>query len=136
MPWFNVTRFQWGVRDRGSPEKIDAENEQEAAERVCGEALVTDGKLGQLRAAVWAEAWLSSKPRSRIMFYAVRYAIEVNDRVECEDIHSRELACRAARSYLTRNPASKVVVLDNARNHVWSHETSGALPIVGIASPI
>ena len=56
MPKFTVTRFRDGTRDEGDPHCVDAQNEQEAAEQVCGEPLVEDkGKPGQLRAEVWPE---------------------------------------------------------------------------------
>jgi hypothetical protein len=45
--------------------KIEAENEQEAAERVCREPLVAAGKPGQLRAQVSP----ASAPSVKKMFY-------------------------------------------------------------------
>ena len=44
---------------------VDAEGELQAAERVCGEALVHAGKPGQLRAQVW----LVSKPSAKVILY-------------------------------------------------------------------
>jgi hypothetical protein len=54
MPSFNVQRYKDG-QHYGLPSfNIEAENEKEAAEKVCGERLIQDGgKLGTYRAKVW-----------------------------------------------------------------------------------
>jgi hypothetical protein len=64
MPTFRVLCFKAGEMD-GDPHKVNAADEQTAAEQVCGEPLVEAGKPGQLRAQVS----LVSKPGIKKMFY-------------------------------------------------------------------
>ncbi len=65
MPRFKVRCYESGKWDKIEPRDIEAEDEREAAESVCGEPLIEAGKLGQLRAQVWP----ASKPSARKMFY-------------------------------------------------------------------
>ncbi len=65
MRRFRVICFQAGVWDKMKPREIEAKDEREAAERVCGGPLVEAGKPGQLRAQVSP----SSKPSEKKMFY-------------------------------------------------------------------
>ncbi len=66
MPRFKVRCFDRGQWDENEPRNIDARNEQEAAEIVCGVGhLVEAVKLGQLR----AEVWPVSLPRNKKHFY-------------------------------------------------------------------
>jgi hypothetical protein len=54
MPIFRVMCFEAGMWDRDEARKIEAEDEQQAAEMVCGERLAEGPvKLEQLRAQVW-----------------------------------------------------------------------------------
>ena len=65
MRIFTVMCFEAGQWDQKEPRDIEARDEQEAAERVCGGPLVAAGKPGQLRAQVSP----SSKPGVKKMFY-------------------------------------------------------------------
>jgi hypothetical protein len=65
MPSFRVTCFKAGKLD-GNPRTIEAEDEQAAAETICGERLVAAGKPGQLRAQVSP----AFKAGLKKMFYA------------------------------------------------------------------
>jgi hypothetical protein len=64
VPSFNVWCFKAGEAD-GDPRKIEAEDEQAAAEQVCGGPLVEAGKPAQLRAQVSPV----SEPGEKKMFY-------------------------------------------------------------------
>ena len=57
--------FNSGKWDGNEPKEIEAENEQQAAEIICGTSLTDGGKPGQLRAQVSP----SSKPETKILFY-------------------------------------------------------------------
>ena len=65
MPRFKVICYESGKWDKIDPRDIEAQDEQEAAESVCGGPLVEAGKLGQLRAEVWPVAL----PHKRKLFY-------------------------------------------------------------------
>ncbi len=54
MPRFKVKCYDYEAAkwDGIEPHDIKAQDEQEAAERVCGRPLVEEGKPGQLRAQV------------------------------------------------------------------------------------
>ncbi len=66
MPRFKVKCYKAAKWDGIKPHDIQAQDEQEAAERVCGGPLIEGaGKPGQLS----AEVWLSSKPRTKKQFY-------------------------------------------------------------------
>ncbi len=65
MPRFKVKCYKAAKWDGIKPHDIKAQDEQEAAERVCGGPLIEGGKPGQLRAQVWP----ASKPSARKMFY-------------------------------------------------------------------
>ncbi len=65
MPRFKVKCFEAAIWDGNDDRDIEAQDEQEAAELVCGGPLIEAGKLGQLRAQVWP----ASKPSARKMFY-------------------------------------------------------------------
>ncbi len=65
MPRFKVRCYESGKWDKIEPRDIEAEDEQEAAESVCGGPLIVVGKLGQLRAEVWAP----SSPGAKKFFY-------------------------------------------------------------------
>lgn len=65
MPRFKVRCYQRGEWDGHEPRDVEAQKEQEAAEQVCGEALV-EGRvtLGTLR----AEVWPASSPGEKKLF--------------------------------------------------------------------
>jgi hypothetical protein len=65
MPIFRVTCYKAGEWDGAQAREIEAEDEQDAAEQVCGAPLVTEGKLGELRAQVSPV----SEPVVKKMFY-------------------------------------------------------------------
>lgn len=65
MQSFRVRCYEAGKWDKIEPRDIEAQDEREAAERVCGRPLVEGGKPGQLRAQVWS----ASKPSARKMLY-------------------------------------------------------------------
>jgi len=65
MSNFKVRCYEGGVWDEIEPHEIEAQDEQEAAETVCGEHLVERGKPGQLR----AEVWQPSSPGEKKLFY-------------------------------------------------------------------
>ncbi len=65
MPCFKVRCYESGKWDGIEPRDIEAQDEREAAERICGGPLIEMGKPGQLRAQVW----LASKPTAKKMFY-------------------------------------------------------------------
>lgn len=66
MQSFKVKCYEAAIWDKIEPRDIEAQDEQEAAERVCGGPLVEGrGKPGQLRAEVWATA----KPAAKKLFY-------------------------------------------------------------------
>ncbi len=67
MPRFKVKCYDYEAAkwDGIEPHDIKAQDEQEAAERVCGGPLIEEGKPGQLRAQVWS----ASMPSARKMFY-------------------------------------------------------------------
>ena len=68
MPRFKVRCFNAGEWDGIEPQGVDAQNEQAAAEHVCGEPLIDDaGKPGQFRVEVWPEAI----PWAKKLFYAL-----------------------------------------------------------------
>ena len=61
MPRFKVRCYESGKWDEIEPRDIEAQDEREAAESVCGGPLVEAGKLGQLRAEVWPVSLPSDK---------------------------------------------------------------------------
>ena len=65
MPRFKVKRYEGGKWDKIGPRDIEAQDQHEAAERICGGPLIEAGKPGQLRAQVWPV----SKPSAKKMFY-------------------------------------------------------------------
>jgi hypothetical protein len=66
MPKFRVLCFEVNAGTWAEHRDIEAQDEREAAEHVCGGPLVADaGKPGQLRAQVTPEG----KPAQRTMFY-------------------------------------------------------------------
>ncbi len=65
MPKFTVRCYAGGVWDNSDSVDVEAQNEREAAESVCGGPLLYDGKLGQLR----AEVWPTSSPKTKSLFY-------------------------------------------------------------------
>ncbi len=65
MPRYKVRCYESGKWDEIEPRDIEAQNEREAAESVCGGPLLGAGKLGQLRAEVWPVA----RPRDKTAFY-------------------------------------------------------------------
>ncbi len=65
MPRFKVTCYERAVWDKAQPQDIEAQDEREAAENVCGKSLRDEGKPGQLRAKVWPV----SSPRANKLFY-------------------------------------------------------------------
>ncbi len=65
MPHFKVQCFESAIWENKKPRDIEAQDEQEAAERICGGPLIEGGKPGQLRAQVWP----ASKSGAKKMFY-------------------------------------------------------------------
>ena len=65
MPIFKVECFDAGIKDGKGVREVEATNEQEAAELVCGGPLRDGGKLGQLRAQVYPPA----APKAKKLFY-------------------------------------------------------------------
>jgi hypothetical protein len=65
MPEFRVVCWEAGDWNQATARVIEAQDEQAAAERVCGGRLVARGKIGQLRAQVSPV----SKPASKMLFY-------------------------------------------------------------------
>ena len=65
MPSFRVLRFDLNAKMSAEHRNVEAQDEREAAERVCGAPLIDVGKPGQLRAQVNLEG----KPSNRTMFY-------------------------------------------------------------------
>ncbi len=65
MQSFKVICYEAGKWDDIGPRDIEAQDEREAAESVCGGPLIEAGKPGQLS----AEVWPASKPSARKMFY-------------------------------------------------------------------
>jgi hypothetical protein len=66
VPEFTVACYEQGIWDGKTHQTVEAATQQEAAAIVCGASLVTDGKLGQLRAEVWNA---HSAKVDRQMFY-------------------------------------------------------------------
>ena len=62
---FMVTCFEAGKWDGAEAREVEARDEKEAAERVCGGSLEAAGKPGQLRAQVSPV----DEPAARRMFY-------------------------------------------------------------------
>ena len=65
MPRFMVRCYEGGIWDNIEPRDIEAQDEREAAESVCGGPLVEAGKPGLLR----AEVWPLSSPSAKKLFY-------------------------------------------------------------------
>ncbi len=65
MPNFRVDCYEGGLWDKNEPRDIEAQDEQKAAENVCGVSLSEEGKLGQL----CAEVWPLSSPKAKKLFY-------------------------------------------------------------------
>ncbi len=65
MPRFKVRCYESGKWDEIEPRDVEAKDEREAAESVCGGALSERGKPGQLRAVVSRLA----KPGDKTAFY-------------------------------------------------------------------
>ncbi len=66
MPRFKVQCFERAIWDKIEPRDIEAQDEREAAVRICGGPLIEEaGKSGQLRAQVWPV----SNPSARKLFY-------------------------------------------------------------------
>jgi hypothetical protein len=66
MPRFKVMVFRCGEWDKEDPRDVDAANETEAAEKVCGpEPLGETGHHGKLR----AELWRHHQPTNKKYFY-------------------------------------------------------------------
>ncbi len=66
MPRFNVKCYERGKWDEIEHRDIEAQDEREAAVRICGGPLIEEaGKSGQLRAQVWPV----SNPSARKLFY-------------------------------------------------------------------
>ncbi len=65
MPRFKVRCYERGIWDKAEPQDIEAQDEREAAEIVCGKSLTDAGKPGQFR----AEVWPVSSPRAKKHFY-------------------------------------------------------------------
>ena len=65
MQVFKVRCFKAGVWDGIEPRDVEANNEKEAAERICGGLLRDGGMIGQLR----AEVYLPSSPSVKKLFY-------------------------------------------------------------------
>ena len=66
MPSFRVVCFEVGTAKMTEEHRdVEAQSEQEAAERVCGGPLADVGKAGQLRAQVAPVA----KPSAKKLFY-------------------------------------------------------------------
>jgi hypothetical protein len=61
MPQFKVMCYESGISDGKEARNIEARNEREAAERVCGIPLAERGKQGQHRATVWLAEWPDKK---------------------------------------------------------------------------
>lgn len=66
MPTFRVVCFDINASKSAEHRDVEAQDEREAAERVCGGSLVDAGKPGQLRAQIAPTA----NPAARKMFYA------------------------------------------------------------------
>ena len=64
MPTFGVKCYVQGEWAGVEHEPTEAEDEWEAAVRICGQPLAKGGKPGQLRAVVWP----TSKPGKRTPF--------------------------------------------------------------------
>ncbi len=65
MPRFKVRCYERAIWDGIEPRDIEAQDEQEAAEIVCGTPLIEGGKPGQLR----AEVWPPFSPSAKKLFY-------------------------------------------------------------------
>ena len=65
MQSFKVICYDAAKWDGIGPRDIEAQDEREAAESVCGGPLIEAGKPGQLR----AEVWPASKPKEKKLFY-------------------------------------------------------------------
>ena len=65
MQEFRVVCYEAGEWDQANARVVEARDEQEAAERVCGRPLVARGKIGHLCAQVSPV----SKPAARTLFY-------------------------------------------------------------------
>ena len=65
MPRFKVRCYERAIWDKIEPRDIEAQDEQEAAESVCGEPLLERGVAGRLR----AEVWPLSSPGAKKLFY-------------------------------------------------------------------
>ena len=66
VPTFRVVCYEAGEWDLAKARVVEAQDAQEAAERVCGRPLLSGGNIGQLRAQVAP----ISRPRSKRTFYA------------------------------------------------------------------
>lgn len=65
MPKFRVVCYEAGEWDVAKARIVEVQEEQEAAEHVCGRPLVARGNIGQLRAQVSPV----SKPAAKTLFY-------------------------------------------------------------------
>ena len=65
MHSFKVKCYEAAKWDGIGARDIEAQDEREAAESVCGGPLIGRGKPGQLRAQVWP----ASKPSAKKLFY-------------------------------------------------------------------
>jgi hypothetical protein len=68
-------RYEAGEWDLANARVVEAQDAQEAAERVCGGPLLSKGNIGQLRAQVTP----ISRPRSKTTFYAPDLAFLTTD---------------------------------------------------------
>ena len=71
MQTFKVVCYEAGEWDLARARVVEAQDAQEAAERVCGGPLLSRGNIGQLRAQVAP----ISRPRSTTTFYAPALAL-------------------------------------------------------------
>ena len=77
MPRFMVRCYEGGIWDNIEPRDIEAQDEREAAESVCGGPLVEAGKPGLLR----AEVWPLSSPSAKKLFGDCIFYIPRNPRI-------------------------------------------------------
>jgi hypothetical protein len=67
MRHFNVRCYNMAIWDKQEPKNVEASSAQEAAEKACGERLITSGTPGKLR----AEVWQVGSPQKKGTFYSI-----------------------------------------------------------------
>jgi len=67
MTQFKVRRYENAIWDKQEPLLVEAASAKQAAEKVCGEALISAGTHGKLR----AEVWPAGSPEKKETLYSI-----------------------------------------------------------------